>query len=103
MYWLFQPRLIVALVLLAALSLAHLAENTRADDDSPGVRVQNVRRVFDNGEHNAFTDLIRWKGKYWLRVVRMKLSPMRILADVPKLSGWAHGVFHVLDHGSQQR
>ena len=32
----------------------------------PGVRVSNVRRVFHNGEHNAFTDLIRWQGSYWL-------------------------------------
>ena len=66
MYCLLQQRLTFALVSLAALWLAHPAENTRADDDLPGVRVQNVRRVFDNGEHNAFTDLIRWKGKYWL-------------------------------------
>lgn len=32
----------------------------------PEIEVQNVRRVFHNGEHNAFTDLIRWKGKFWL-------------------------------------
>ncbi len=32
----------------------------------PTVRVENIRRVFHNGEHNAFTDLIRWKGKFWL-------------------------------------
>ncbi len=34
--------------------------------DTPKVKVTNVRRVFHNGEHNAFTDLIRWKGKFWL-------------------------------------
>jgi hypothetical protein len=33
----------------------------------PGaIRVTNVRRVFHDGEHNAFTDLIRWRDKYWL-------------------------------------
>jgi hypothetical protein len=32
----------------------------------PEVRVSNVRRVFYNGEHNAFTDLIRFKGKFYL-------------------------------------
>ena len=32
----------------------------------PRVKVTNVRRVFHNGEHNAFTDLIRWQGKFWL-------------------------------------
>lgn len=66
MCWLLQQRSIVALVSLAALWLAHPPQKARADDDPAGVRVQNVRRVFDNGEHNAFTDLIRWKGKYWL-------------------------------------
>ena len=30
------------------------------------VAVENVRRVFHNGEHNAFTDLIEWQGKLWL-------------------------------------
>ena len=34
--------------------------------DTPTVRIENVRRVFENGEHNAFTDLIRWKGQFWL-------------------------------------
>ncbi|MBW7990460.1 MAG: hypothetical protein FVQ84_10650 [Planctomycetes bacterium] len=32
----------------------------------PEVRVSNVRRVFYNGEHNAFTDLIRFRGKFYL-------------------------------------
>ncbi|MDT8301739.1 MAG: hypothetical protein RQ760_09675 [Sedimentisphaerales bacterium] len=32
----------------------------------PEVRVSNVRRVFFNGEHNAFTDLIRFEGKFYL-------------------------------------
>ncbi len=30
------------------------------------VEVTNVRRVFHNGEHNAFTDLVRFKGRYFL-------------------------------------
>ena len=30
------------------------------------VKVENIRRVFDNGEHNAFTDLVRWRGQFWL-------------------------------------
>ncbi|MBN2128958.1 MAG: hypothetical protein JW741_05650, partial [Sedimentisphaerales bacterium] len=32
----------------------------------PGVRVGNVRRVFHNGEHNAFTDLIRFGDTFYL-------------------------------------
>lgn len=44
--------------------------NARAADPAekkmPGVRVTNVRQVFHNGEHNAFTDLIRFGGTYYL-------------------------------------
>ncbi|MFC1635722.1 hypothetical protein ACFL5Z_12850 [Planctomycetota bacterium] len=36
------------------------------DDPLPNVRLSNVRRVFHNGEHNAFTDLIRFKDKFYL-------------------------------------
>ena len=34
--------------------------------DEPRVRVTNVRRAFHNGEHNAFTDLCRFQGRYYL-------------------------------------
>ncbi|MEQ9408880.1 MAG: sialidase family protein [Fuerstiella sp.] len=61
-----QRRFIVALILLAATCFVCQSRIASADDSLPAIRVQNVRRVFDNGEHNAFTDLIRWKGKYWL-------------------------------------
>ena len=37
-----------------------------ADPVLPRVRVESVRRIFHNGEHNAFTDLIRYKGVYYL-------------------------------------
>lgn len=37
-----------------------------ADVPLPAVRVASVRRVFDNGEHNAFTDLCRFQGRYYL-------------------------------------
>ena len=32
----------------------------------PRVSVSNVRRVFHNGEHNAFTDLVKFRGEYYL-------------------------------------
>jgi hypothetical protein len=32
----------------------------------PKVNVFNVRRVFNNGQHNAFTDLVRFKGDLYL-------------------------------------
>jgi len=53
-------RLIALLFLAAAYSTAAQA------DPLPEVTVTNVRRAFHNGEHNAFTDMIRWKGKIWL-------------------------------------
>jgi hypothetical protein len=34
--------------------------------DLPDVEVLNVRRVFDNGEHNAFTDLVWFRDRYYL-------------------------------------
>ena len=34
--------------------------------DLPKVEVSNIRRVFDNGEHNAFTDLVRFRDRYYL-------------------------------------
>lgn len=47
------------LLILGILSGAALAEY-------PEVKVKNVRRAFHNGEHNAFTDLIRWNDAFWL-------------------------------------
>ena len=35
-------------------------------DETPKVNVLSVRRGFDNGEHNAFTDLCRFGDKYYL-------------------------------------
>lgn len=32
----------------------------------PQVKVTNIRRVFHNGEHNAFTDLVRFRDKFYL-------------------------------------
>jgi hypothetical protein len=32
----------------------------------PEVKVTNVRRVFHNGQHNAFTDLVRFRGSFYL-------------------------------------
>jgi hypothetical protein len=34
--------------------------------DPPAVRVASVRRAFHNGEHNAFTDLVRFQGRLYL-------------------------------------
>lgn len=36
------------------------------DADLPRVRVASVRRIFDNGEHNAFTDMVCFRGRFFL-------------------------------------
>jgi len=53
---------------IALLSLASLQTNRSYAENSasPKVRVGSVRRVFHNGEHNAFTDLCKFNGRYYL-------------------------------------
>ncbi len=48
---------------LFILSLAALCTHAA---DLPQVKVSNIRRVFHNGEHNAFTDLVKFKDTYYL-------------------------------------
>ncbi len=43
-----------------------LCSLSHANGDLPAVKVSNVRRVFHNGEHNAFTDLVRFQDRYYL-------------------------------------
>lgn len=54
-------RVSLILILLAATQSAaiHAVE-------LPSVAVTNVRRVFHNGEHNAFTDLVRFNDRFYL-------------------------------------
>lgn len=37
-----------------------------ATPDLPKVKVSNIRRAFHNGEHNAFTDMVKFRGNYYL-------------------------------------
>jgi hypothetical protein len=53
-------------VFLVALAWAGLLGFAAADQKLPQVRVEGLRRVFHNGEHNAFTDLVRFQGKLYL-------------------------------------
>ena len=53
--------------IIRALLLAFLALATSLTAANlPEVKVSNIRRVFHNGEHNAFTDLVKFKGRYYL-------------------------------------
>jgi len=54
------------LATLIALFLTDATATRAEPSDPPEVTVTEVRRAFHNGEHNAFTDLVRWKGKFWL-------------------------------------
>src|SRR6188768_3984605 len=51
---------------IVALLLAIFALSVSLAGAEPKLRVENVRRAFHNGEHNAFTDLIRWRDRFWL-------------------------------------
>jgi hypothetical protein len=58
---------VFATILVTGSAIA-AASNPPASVDTalPEVRVENIRRAFHNGEHNAFTDLVRFKGRYYL-------------------------------------
>ncbi|MCC6144818.1 MAG: hypothetical protein IT368_13510 [Candidatus Hydrogenedentes bacterium] len=57
-------RTLLAFLALVCLGPLHTANTEEAN--LPTVQVQDVRRVFDEGPHNAFTDLIRWQDRFWL-------------------------------------
>ncbi len=46
--------------------LTALPRAGKAQEPLPKVKLVNVNRIFYNGEHNAFTDLIRFNGKFYL-------------------------------------
>ena len=58
-----QARVAIAVgcVLGMVASNCAAAENTAAK-----VKVSNIRRVFYNGQHNAFTDLVRFRDRFYL-------------------------------------
>ncbi len=43
-----------------------LLQTLYANDKLPHVKILSVERIFNNGEHNAFTDLCFFKGNYYL-------------------------------------
>ena len=50
-------------MLLALMSVVPCAQ---LHADLPEVQVSNIRRVFHNGEHNAFTDLVQFQDRFYL-------------------------------------
>ncbi len=59
-------RCLVSLMLVVFSVFGALPRHVSADDDAPAVQVTNVRRAFHNGEHNAFTDLVRFQDRFYL-------------------------------------
>jgi hypothetical protein len=53
-------------VLLAVFVAAFVFRGVAVDSSLPEIQVDSVRRVFYNGEHNAFTDLCRFQGRLYL-------------------------------------
>jgi hypothetical protein len=60
-----RKKIAAACLLIAGLAFLCWTPVTAAAD-APEVKVESVRRVFHNGEHNAFTDLIRFNGRLYL-------------------------------------
>ncbi len=54
------------LLLLLGLVSSFVIPHSSFAAPPPAVTVTNIRRVFHNGEHNAFTDLVRFKGQLYL-------------------------------------
>ncbi len=56
----------IPLIALWILTVSTRSFTIAADDPLPAVKVTSVRLAFDNGEHNAFTDLCRFQGRFYL-------------------------------------
>ena len=61
----FRARLVI-LVIMFVVILPVLGSHNTFAENTPEVRVENLRRIPHNGEHNAFTDLCRFGDRYYL-------------------------------------
>ncbi len=57
---------LLPVIATALVGMSGFAADAAGADTPPAVSVVSVRRVFHNGEHNAFTDLVRFKGRFYL-------------------------------------
>lgn len=55
---------ILTLILAAAMNTVQ-PPAAPSPSPSPGLRVVSVTRIWDAGTHNAFTDLVRWRGRWY--------------------------------------
>ena len=56
----------ILLCLVSVLAILMSSSLPAQEFPGPKVVVENVRRAYHNGEHNAFTDLVRWRGAFWM-------------------------------------
>lgn len=54
-------RRVAPVLLVAAMALGALAEAAAATK----AEIVELRKIWDKGEHNAFTDLVRWHDRWW--------------------------------------
>lgn len=59
-----MQRMSLKTFLLLLLAIMFPLKSEAEEFDS--VRVTNIRRAFHNGEHNAFTDMVEFQGRYYL-------------------------------------
>jgi len=57
---------LLAITLVTLVAWGRCSSPASADQSVPDIRVSQVRRAFHNGEHNAFTDLVRYQGQIYL-------------------------------------
>ena len=75
----------------------------------PQIQLDAVHRVYDDGSHNAFTDLIHWRGRYWLTFrgcpdghMVYPTSRIRVLVSADGLTDW-HEAFSFNAEGRDVR
>src|SRR6188474_3512219 len=76
---------------LLLLVLLAVASTAGAGDPSPGAELLDVRKIGDSAPHNAFTDLVRFKGSWFctFREGQAHVSPdgaLRVLTSADGLT-----------------
>lgn len=61
-----RPAGIIFVIVWGIITANGMSVSPAQEKAAPSVRVTDIRRVFHNGEHNAFTDLIRFRGRHYL-------------------------------------
>lgn len=54
------------ILLIVLLHFTFFIANNSLYAEAPKVKIVSINRIFDNGEHNAFTDMCRYKGYIYL-------------------------------------